>query len=191
MKNREILKALVQLLHPVLEPMGFRPESAPGGRICAWARPGKPRRFETVWAQLDKWPYDPWIGTRFTVEFQEAGKRSPGAVRGSKRARLAPLLSSAQRRRVIADQNAIIRRLRIPTLAKYSEYAGWPVADKSLYIDIYREARRPLKELRPADDLWLRVLSIEDVHQWSALLADWMPQLLDRFAVLDEDHYRW
>lgn len=191
MQNRGVLRLLRTHLEPVLLPLGFSRSKGRAGNSVAWFRPSKKRRFETIWCQMDEWPFDPWIGTCFTLEFQQAGRAEPGMVQNAKRARLPPLLTAQDRQRITGMLNGVVQRCRIPSVKEYSAYAGWDVSGEEFFSDVYRDACRAAKRLTAKDDVWFRFLDENDVHDWGVFLAGVLPSALERFEKLDGDDYRW
>jgi hypothetical protein len=192
MKPREVFRTLRQKLEAVLLPLGFSRSKDPAGQILAWTRPMGNKKYEAVCCQVDKWPWDPWIGSKFVVEFQHARGKEVGAINGAKRARLADLLTTGERREVEDRQNRIIAKFRVPSAAEYSKFMGFPVVDADLFLDEYREECRPVKYgKRRNEDIWLRILDEEDVQAWADFLASWLPGALERFAALKGEHFQW
>jgi hypothetical protein len=139
--------------------------------------------YETVWCQMDKWPWDPWIGSQFVVEFQHARSADVGAIDSAKRARWAYLLTEDERRVVQVRQNRVIAKIRVPSAAEYNEFMGFPVPNAGLFLEKYEQACRPADYSGGrAQDIWLRVLGREDVEMWAEFLASWLPRGFERFA---------
>jgi hypothetical protein len=192
MKSREVFRILSGKIEPVLTPLGFTRLKDPTGQIVGWTRPLTKSKNETVWCQLDKSPWHPWIGSRFVVELQQARAKAAGAINGAKRARLADLLTAEERREVQARQNRVVKKFRVPSGDEYSEFMGFPVADPEPFLDEYREACRPVAYGGGRQqDIWLRVLDADDVTAWGEFLAGWLPGALGRFAALRGAEYGW
>lgn len=192
MKTREVFRILSGSLEPALLPLGFSRLKDATGQTLAWTRTCAGRKHETVWCQMDKNAWDPWIGSKFVVEFQQARHKEPGAINGSKRARLADLLTEGERRAVQARQNRVIKKFRVPSATDYSRFMGFPVGNPDLFLEEYRQACRPVKYKDGRhDDIWLLVCNAADVTAWSEFLAGWLAGALERFAKLKGEEYQW
>jgi len=183
MKTREVFQVLCKQLEPILLPMGFSRRKDHTGHNLPWTRLLSEQTYETVWCQMDKWPWDPWIGSQLVVEFQHAPSTDVGAINSAKRARWAYLLTEDERREVQVRQNRVIAKIRVPSAAEYSEFMGFPVPNGDLFLEKYEQACRPADYSGGrAQDIWLRVLGPEDVQMWAEFMAGWLPKGFERFA---------
>ncbi len=191
MKTKAVFKILREHLEPVLTPLKFGPLKDSTGQNLAWSRPAGGRKHETVWCQIDKWPWDQWIGSKFTVEFQHAGTRDIGAMRG-KRARIGDLLNAREKREISEYQNRVIARCRVPSPAEFRASYAMDVSEDDPALAVYREACTPVKYSgRKHYDIWLRIMDADDIVLWGEYLARWIPGALTRFAALQGEEYLW
>ena len=192
MKTREVFQILSDELEPVLLPLGFSRIKDPAGQVIAWTRPLATKKYETVWCQIHKYPWDPWIGSKFLVEVQQARSKDAGAINGAKRARLADLLTKEERREVQTRQNRVIKKFRVPSGQEYCSIMGFAVADPDLFLDKYREACRPVKYgTNRHEDIWLRAFDAADITAWGEFLAGWFPGALGSSQALKGDEFKW
>jgi hypothetical protein len=189
MKTREVFRIVRRYLDCPLTELGFS-TLAHTGAVLPWSRRLDERQHETVWCQIDKWPWDPWLGSKFTVEFQCADTPDAGAAGNAKRARLGDLLDANARKAVQDLQNAVIAKLRVPTHEEYNGHMGFAADEFALAA--YRDACQPVSYTRGrVGDLWLRIFDAEDVDLWGAFLAEWIPQGLTVFEMLEGDESAW
>ena len=181
MKTKQLLAILRGHVEPVLVSAGFSRLKDRTGTCAAWCRSVADDCHFTVWAQNDKWPFDPWVGSRFLVELQRAPVCAVGATHGALRLRLQLLLTDAEREEVRTLQNAVIAKCRIPTEEEHRQIMGFGLLPGNEY-----EASCRLIEgdFDPRLDLWLRYLDEADCHGWGEFLESWLPKALDRFASL-------
>src|SRR5262245_32191609 len=157
MKTREVWRILSCKLEPTLVSLGFSRLKDQAGCLV-WTRPLGNKRHETLWCQMDKWQWDPWIGSQFVVELQHSRQKEAGAMRG-KRARLGDLLTRDERRTVQLRQNRVIKKFRVPSQKEYNRAMGFPASlDAGIFLDEHREACRPVRYKGGEHvDIWLRV----------------------------------
>jgi hypothetical protein len=184
MKTREIFKLLREVVEPPLADLGFAHVKDSSGVFLIWSRPLKAKRFETVGCQIDKWGWDPWVGTKFTLLMNRSSRRGNVALCKSF-ATLAELLTPDEKRAAQDLQNAVIARFRVPGETEFNAHKGYAAYSEYLIRD-YRAACAPENlsgSLRTG--LWLRVLDANDVRAWGNFLADWVPRVLERDANAD------
>jgi len=180
MKTRQLFTILRGHVEPVLLPAGFARLKDRTGAIAAWGRSASADCHFTAWLQNDKWPFDPWVGSRFIVEFQRAPICAAGAAQGAFRLRLQHLLSDAEREEVRRRQNAVLSKCRIPTDDEHRQVMGFGL----LPGNDYEESCRQVEDFDPRFDIWLRYLDEADCRGWGTFLASWLPQALHRFESL-------
>src|SRR5437660_3634840 len=128
MKTREVFRILREHVGPPLLDIGFAPfKDDSSGLFLVWTRPikGKGRRYETVACQANKWPWDPWVGSTFTLHMTRSSQRGNTAL-CKEYATLFELLTADEKREMQARQNAVIARCRVPTEAEYNAHMGFP-----------------------------------------------------------------
>lgn len=192
MKNREIFKTLRYHVGPIASDLGFT--ALPNtGTDLPWTRQLKEGRHETVWCQIDKWPWDTWLGTKFTVNFLNAKAPGCGLSRGAKMARIGALLAGEHQTQAERIQNAAIQKIKAPSAREYNEQMGLELADgdDSFWLDQYHEASRPVKFGNDPGDLWLRIVDAEDLTAWALFLAAWLPAGIACFAKLEGEQCMW
>src|SRR5262245_60471239 len=124
MKTRQVFRILRDQIEPPLQTMGFSPFKDNSGRFLIWTRPWNIGKYETVSCQIDKWPWDPWIGSRFRV----AMNRSPHEGNTDlcrEQAMMFDLLVPKEKREVQERQNKVINKRQIPDEASYNAYMGF------------------------------------------------------------------
>ena len=75
MKTRAVFRILSGKVKPALLPLGFSPLKDPTGQVSAWTRSLAKKSYQTVWCQIDKNPWDLWIGF---VRGRRSSRREPG-----------------------------------------------------------------------------------------------------------------
>ena len=188
MKNRDVFKTFRQHIDPVASELGFNAQSNTGTDL-PWIRKLDNRRHEIVWIQMDKWPWDAWMGSKFTVNFQNARSPKIGLSRGTKLCRIGDLLKGNYKRDAERIQNEAISKIKVPTGKQYKAEMGFE--SDEFILDEYREQSQPVKFGKNLGDLWLRIVVPEDVTSWAIFLSDWLPKALSDFAKLDGDQYMW
>lgn len=123
MKTRDVYKVLWQSIDPVAAELGFARQRHTG-TILPWTRRLDNGRHEIVYCQMDKWQWDPWMGSKFTVRLQESRNPDIGLVGGSKQAAIGDLLAGKYKRQAERIQNAAIARIHVPTAEEYNEELG-------------------------------------------------------------------
>ena len=181
-KNKELLSLLGLRVGPVLAREGLSPLKDRTGLASGWFRARPWGGYLTVWLQADKWPFDPWVGSRFVLELQRAPEREIGATGDALRLRFGDLLSEVERREVRDRQNRVIAKCRVPTDSEHRAALGFPLVAPDLYesqCEIMKE------DFGPKEDVWMRYLDRGDVEEWGLFLADWLPRGLERFESRD------
>jgi hypothetical protein len=191
MKPREIFGLLREIVEPPLLEMRFSQFKDPApGTYLVWTRPLKGRRYETVAFQIDKWPWDPWLGTRFIVLMTRSRRRGNVAL-CKEFATMFELLTEEEKREIQEQQNKVIARCRVPGEAEYNAHMGFPAYSEFMMRD-YREACLPVDYSRPPNaGLWLRITDAEDTKAWGQYLAAWIPRVLARDAETDWGKFGW
>jgi hypothetical protein len=184
MKTRDVFGVLRETVEPPLADLGFAHVKDPSGVFLIWSRSLKPKRFKTVACQIDKWGWDPWLGTRFTLQMSRSGRRGNVALCKSF-VTLAELLTPEEKRAAQDLQNTVIAKLRVPDEAEFNAHKGYAAYCEFLIRD-YRAACVPEDLSSPLrTGLWLRVLDADDVRAWGNFLADLVPRVLTRDAGAD------
>ena len=185
MKTREVFRILRERLEPVLKPLGFTRTIDSTGQCLVWTCPTDKQKNIVVWCQMNKWPWDPWIGSQFVVEMQHSRSKEVGAMQGAKRARLGDLLTNDQKQELQERQNRVIAKFRVPSQEEFSGFMGFPVTGANIFLDQYHWGCRPVQyDTRRYEDIWLRIFDAEDVVAWAEFLTGWLPGALQRFKRL-------
>lgn len=192
MKNREIYRILREHIDPVALDLGFAAQKNTGTDL-PWTRKLNSKRYEIIWCQIDKWPWDVWLGTQFTVNFQNSRASRIGPSRGTKMARIGDLLKGNFKKEAEAIQNRAIEKIRVPTAKEYNDEMGAEFADSddAFILEMYREKSQPAKFGKKLGDLWLRIVNADDARAWAQFLAVWLPAGLKCFDTLEGDQYVW
>jgi hypothetical protein len=172
MKSSEVYRLVREVFNPWAKEAGFKRGR---GGMLTYARPDSDRTtFETFWFQCSQEGWDPFAGSKFTLEFQKA--TDPGPGHGTDRARFNRLLSASEREHVRSLQNVVIRKLR----RSPHDHWAYSAADdlRRWYLARSDEDRDPSRE---SDDLWLRYGDEADVQAWAQFLLPLVPKLLDEF----------
>lgn len=186
MKNRDIFKILRQHVDDPASKLGFESQRNTTTDVT-WVRK-RSGRYDVVYCQLDKWAWDPWAGTKFTVNFQNSKKPGIGVSSGTKFARVGDVLRGKYKKAAEQIQNAAIAKIRVPSADEYEEEMGF--ADDFL-LDEYKELSKPERFGRKRDDLWLRIVDADDAREWAEFIGAWLPNGLDQFDKLDGDEFIW
>ncbi|MBN3725460.1 hypothetical protein [Burkholderia sp. Ac-20379] len=174
MKSSEVYAILREELGPFLRSLGFRREKA----LLSWSRL-RDSRYTTLWCQVSRDGWDDCAGSRFVMEFQRSERPEAGEL-STARARLAALLTDAQRAEVWRLQRQVIASLSQPP-------GGHPALHVSpdvtrWYLAKFEAPRAPFKA---SDDIWLRYAKPEHVHMWAEFLRNVLP---DSLAAIDAMH---
>jgi hypothetical protein len=142
---------------------------------------------------MDKWPWDIWMGSQFTVNFQDAKRPGLGSSPGAKMARIGDLLQGKHKKEAEQIQNSANRKIKVPLAEEYNKEMGLEFADSddAFILNPYREKSQPVRFARKVGDLWLRIVDLEDVIAWAGFLAAWLPVGLRCFAKLEGEQYMW
>ena len=132
--------------------------------------------FHTLWFQCSQDGWDPFAGSKFTLEFQADSKSEPG--HGMRRLRFHELLSNDELEQVRDLQNRIIQKLTRPPGNHWVH--GMPDEVRRGYLAKFDSIREPFTT---RDDIWLRYIEDRDVRCWADFLLNREPPLLDRFAL--------
>jgi len=176
MKNKQAIQILKDHLLPVFESLGFETPVIQAGKYLTWR---KEEQLHTLafCCQLDKWPWDPWIGSRFVVEWTE--ETNDKII---KRARFADVANQQELDEVSELQNSVIAKFHIPTKEEYSEKVGVQVQDDAFFLDRYEDACQLVKYQKDRrSDIWFRYLQKNDVELWALFLARWISSAESRF----------
>jgi hypothetical protein len=148
------------------------------GSTFAWSHAVSGQHL-SVWAQCDKYGWEPEWGSTFALEFQVAP--SPGIATGSifQRQRLAHLLEPAELEAMRALNNEIIAQL--PGSAAGSAVVVTEPDGFEVTIVGYRTASVPYSR---GMDVWMHYHSVGHVMQWALWLRDLLPRLLLRATSL-------
>jgi len=114
MKNRQVFKIIRNRLDPWFSDRGFVPAHDPYHRgLTGWSRPHGSRHLN-VWCHGDKWQFDPFTGSQFTMEFEVSPQLIPGHSSFEHRDRFPRLLTEDERRSMLDRHNAVVGKLRRP-----------------------------------------------------------------------------
>jgi len=173
MKSTEVYRLVREAFDPWAKEVGFK-----RGRsgMLTYARPEADRTsFQTFWFQCSRDGWDPFAGSKFTLEFQKAAEPEPG--HGGRRDRFNRLLSPPERERVRTLQNAVIRKLTRPPRDHWVHSAADDL--KRWYLARFDEDGAPYRD---SDDLWLRYGDEADVRAWAQFLLQLVPRMVDEFS---------
>jgi hypothetical protein len=173
MKSTDVYKVIREVIQPWTKHSGFK--RARGGML-GYVRPSSDgSTFETFWFQCSKDGWDPYAGSKFTLEFQKAPESGPG--HGNHRSRFHQLLSAEHREQVRILQNNVIRKLQPPPPDHWVHSADGDL--KRRYSARFEEVRGPYRE---SDDVWMRYADEADVRSWAYFLLPLLPQVLEHFS---------
>ncbi len=179
MRSTHVYRTIREAVDPWCEANGFtRAAAAP----LAYCKPigGK---FLSVWFQCDRHGWDPYSGSRFTVEFQLDGSPEPGKPAND---RLQRFLTAEELEFVRDVQNSIIRKIPPPPQAwvdSFESNARRLYKNPELLIEGFWEQWRPVSApLQPEHDLWLRYWEADDVTTWAALILNVLPRIVAQYS---------
>ena len=179
MKTRDVFRILREVVEPSILPARFSVFKDCTGGFLIWTRPVGRGKYETISCQMDKWPWDPWTGSRFRVSMNRSSRRGNVAL-CKDQADMADLLTGEERREVQTLQNRVIVKCREPSKEEYNDFMGF-AAYNALTVREYREKCAPVEYSDARHfDLWLRIVDADDVREWGRYLAAWLPKVLDR-----------
>jgi len=172
LKAAELHRLAREELGPTLAGIGFR--RTPRATAASWLR-AEGDRWLILWFQPSQTNYVGQPGFKFTVEFELAVEPTYGG--NGRRARLAALLTDAERERLRALENRVIASLpppdphiarRLDKRTRESWLRGWRFIDKPY---------------GPHDDVWFRQAGEADARELLALIRVALPGAIDRFLV--------
>lgn len=177
MKSTMVYNLIREIVQPWAKQAGFKRGS--GGMLGYVRSSSDGATFETFWFQCSQDGWDPYAGSKFTLEFQQAPEPGPG--HGNHRARFNRLLSTEEREQVRLLQNVVIRKLQRPPRDHWAHSAD--VNLKRWYFARFDEDRGPYQE---SEDIWLRYAEEVDVRHWAVFLLPLLPKMLENFSTKDE-----
>lgn len=171
MRSTDMYRTATEVLAPWCKAQGFK--RAKTGML-GWYRPADDG-FLVFWLQVFTYGWNPYAGSRFTVELQLSPEPIVGW--GVTRQRLFQLLTKCELERATALQNAVIAKLNYPppeyeVLHMEQEVVKW-------YLREFEPVREPYTT---RDDTWLRYGDAEDVRTWASFLLEVLPGAIHRFA---------
>ena len=148
------------------------------GSTFAWSQSVSGQHL-SVWAQCDKYGWEPQWGSTFTLEFQVAS--SPGIATGSilQRQRIAHMLAPGELEAMRTINNKIIAEL--PGTASGSAVVLTEPDGAEITTIGHRPAALPY--IRGVD-IWMHYYSVEHLMQWAQWLRALLPQLVVRGSSL-------
>lgn len=160
MKSTEVYALLRTEIAPWAKVQGFkRTKSALG-----WTRPHGTANVD-FWFQITRDGWDPYAGSRFTVNFTP--------VTGRAFTRIGHLLDDEGRERLRQIQNRVIASLQPPPKDYYALQIDAQTAEW------YRRKFRPIEHpYSSADDVWLRYHEPEHVLAWGRFLLEVLPSCI-------------
>ena len=164
--SRGVYAIARSVLGPVMKEAGFKHERG----MLSWTRPQEGEHL-TIWLQVSQYGFDPYRGSKFTVEFQLGAESAVGS--GGDSVRFCRLLRAGELEVVRARQNRVIAGLPDLPAARLG----------GLSPDLRDYHRRPEPVYSPRDDVWFRYRSGRDIEAWSTYLAAMMPTAIERFLI--------
>jgi hypothetical protein len=183
MNTREVFQILREHIEPKLVEMGFvhHKDKHLAGQFLIWTRPLPAHRFETVYCQIDKRPWDPWFGSRFRISMNRSAHAGNVAL-CDEYASMFQLLTATEFNHVQELQNKMIQKCRVPGEIEYNAHMGF-AAYGEFMMGTYQNACLPVSysKARPVD-IWLRISDGDDIAEWARYLSAWIPDVLTREA---------
>ena len=178
MKNREVFKIIAQHIEPLLVERGFAPARDPANRPnTGWSRPFDSRHFN-LWCQCGKSSFDPFTGSRFTIELELSPQPVPGVSAFDQRARFARLLDAADLRSMLDVHNEIVSKFRMPSDEEYEQVMGFPQMDAAhTFAAKFARRDRPIGN----EDFWMQYRDKEDVTLWADFIRHRLAKAISRF----------
>lgn len=189
-KSTLFSKAAAGLNRPFAE-LGFArlhpDESIFAGDFPAWRREHLDADYLICDLQPWKWGYDPWTGSSFTINLLRTPRDFETTFEHSRmlQTRYLALCDTGDLERVVALENAVRARMRIPTAEEYRQTTGLKIADINRKKYLNRSCPMTVDELRRTD-LWMGYLDEQDIMNWLALLEVWLPKAIQRMASLND-----
>jgi hypothetical protein len=175
MKSTVTYKTLRDVVGPWAKTAGFK---RGGGGMLSYVRPAPSGAcFQTFWFQCSQDGWDAFVGSKFTLEFQEASEPQPGHAR--RRCRFTPLLTADEREQVRILQNVVITKLRPPPRDHWAHSLNRQT--KKWYFAKFDLIRDPFGA---DDDVWMRYADEADVRRWAEFLVPLLPRMLQDFAAM-------
>lgn len=165
MKSPQVYSLLRDQLGPTLKELGFKREKP----MLSWSR-HHADLYTVIWCQVSQDGFDPYAGSRFTVELQRSKEPILG-MKATARERFARLLTPETREEVRFIQNQVIASLSKPTVLPShitAETSAW-------YLKKFDAQATPYTS---QCDIWLRYAQPPHVDRWGALLAKLAPGMI-------------
>jgi hypothetical protein len=179
MKPRELFKVLRKHLDPWLTEQGFAQASDPyhrGG--VGWTRPRGANHLN-IWCLNNKWPFDPFLGSEFTIEVEISPQAIPGFAPLQRFGRLHQLLGEDDRRAMLERHNAVVAKLRQPSDEEYERVVGVPPFDfRGSFAKKFASRVAPIEN----EDFWMRYYDSDDATLWAKFILETMDRAI---AVLE------
>jgi len=179
MKSTEVYKTIHRIVGPWCRQNGFK--RAKSGWL-AYQKPWGSKQL-AFWFQCNKWGWDKYSGSSFTVEFQLHESQELGQLSNR---RFQEFLTAEELEYVRARQNKIISR--IPSSPR-----DWTEAFESNARRLYKNSEEiiagfrmswaPIEQpYRPNHDIWLRYWQEEDVLAWTIFIASILPRVIKQIT---------
>ena len=170
MRSTEVYRVSREVLAPWCKAQGFRRARS---ALLGWYKSADDQ-YLAFWLRVSQEGWDPYAGSKFTVELQLSERPELGY--GLLRLRLLELLTDLELAEVWRMQNLVIAKLGKP-----------PTDYRALHIDDdvrewYLQKFEPVAEsYTRSDDTWLRYADEEDVRMWAQFLLRSLPGAVERF----------
>lgn len=166
--SRAVYATARKIVGPTMKAAGFKREKA----YVSWTRPEGIYHL-TAWFQVSMDGWDPYAGSKFTVELQLSEDPEVGSAI-HRRKRFCELLNDGELETVRQRQNRKIAALPQPPASRLAELGSGPA---EYYLGLFV----PQPPYTSKDDIWFRYSSESDVAEWCIYIADQVPRVIDRF----------
>lgn len=179
MKSTDVYRLIHASVGPWCKANGFTRAKS------GWLAYQKPvaGRYLSFWFQCDKWGWDKYSGSSFTVEFQLHDSRELGQLANK---RLAEFLTRAELDAVRTQQNRIIAKIPRPPqewVHLYESSARKRDDPESLMAGFWMPWTLVEEPYQPNHDVWLRYWDEADVKAWAAMVLGVLPRIISEIEV--------
>lgn len=146
----------------------------------------------SIGLQLNKWGYDRWYGSDFTINFRRTTIAYPELPRRETGIRWYNLTNACERKKAEAIKISICSRYHAPGPKELATEAPWILQSEHrdlLDIELSKQQDRLKKLLLPWNtgaDAWMPFQDESDLAKWAQFLNVWLPIAIERFLSLED-----
>ena len=138
--------------------------------------------YYNLWCQCAPIVFEPFTGSRFTIELELSPQPVPGVSAFNQRARFPRLLDAADLRSMLDVHNEIVGKFRMPSDEEYERVMGFPQMDApQTFAARFARRDRPIGN----EDFWMQYRDKEDVTLWAVFIRDRLAKTISSFRSPD------